>query len=77
MTVEKCKELLAADFEDVEISSLTDITKVRIIGTIPFQQMDIKKLEERKSEKQAEMERCTHLRSMLYEDLKDGMISVR
>ena len=30
MTVEKCKELLAADFEDVEISSLTDISKVRI-----------------------------------------------
>lgn len=30
MTVEKCKELLAVDFEDVEISSLTDISKVRI-----------------------------------------------
>lgn len=30
MMVEKCKELLAVDFEDVEISRLTDISKVRI-----------------------------------------------
>lgn len=28
--VDKCKELLAVDFEDVEISSLVDISKVRI-----------------------------------------------
>lgn len=30
MMVDKCKELLAVDFEDVEISSLADISKVRI-----------------------------------------------
>ena len=58
------------------IESIMDLQRIlTFIGTIPFQQMDMKKLEERKSEKQAEVERCTHLRSMLYEDLKDGMIS--
>lgn len=45
------------------------------VGTVPFRQMDIRKLEERKAEKQAEIERCTGLRSTLYEDMKDGMIS--
>ena len=30
MTVEKRKELLAVDFENVELGSLTDISKVRI-----------------------------------------------
>ncbi len=30
MTVEKCKEMLAVDFEDVELGSLADISKVRI-----------------------------------------------
>ena len=58
------------------IESVMDLQRVlSFIGTVPFQQMDMKKLEERKAEKQAEVERCTHLRSMLYEDLKDGMIS--
>ncbi|MDE7182951.1 MAG: recombinase family protein, partial [Lachnospiraceae bacterium] len=58
------------------IESVMDLQRIlSFIGTVPFQQMDIKKLEERKAEKQAEVERCTHLRSMLYEDLKDGMIS--
>lgn len=58
------------------IASIMDLHRVlAFIGTVPFQQMDMKKLGERKAEKQAEVERCTHLRSMLYEDLKDGMIS--
>lgn len=56
--------------------SVMDLQRVlAFIGMVPFQQMDIKKLEERKAEKQAEIERCTHLRGMLYEDLKEGMIS--
>ncbi len=58
------------------IESIMDLQRVlAFIGTIPFRQMDMKKLEERKAEMQSEVERCTHLRSMLYEDLKDGMIS--
>ena len=45
------------------------------IGNVPFQQLDMKKLEERREKKQAEVERCTDLRGMLYEDMKDGIIS--
>ncbi len=58
------------------IGNIMDLQRVlAFIGTVPFQHMNMKKLEERKAEMQAEAERCTHLRSMLYEDLKDGMIS--
>ena len=58
------------------IGNIMDLQRVlAFIGTVPFQQMDMKKLEERKSEMQAEVERCTHLRSMLYEDMRDGLIS--
>lgn len=58
------------------IESIMDLQRIlAFIGTVPFQQMDIKKLEERKAKKQAEIDRCTGLKSMLYEDMKDGMIS--
>ncbi len=58
------------------IENIIDLQRIlSFIGTISFQQMDMKKLEERKAEKQAEVEWCTDLRGMLYEDLKDGMIS--
>lgn len=48
---------------------------LEFIGTVPFQQLDMKKLEDRKEKKQAEVDRCTDLRTMLYEDMKDGIIS--
>lgn len=48
---------------------------IEFIGTVPFQQIDMRKLEERKEKKLAEAERCAGLRTMLYEDLKDGIIS--
>ena len=35
----------------------------------------MKKLEERREKKQAEVDRCADLRGMLYEDMKDGIIS--
>ena len=37
--------------------------------------LDMKKLEERREKKQAEVDRCADLRGMLYEDMKDGIIS--
>lgn len=46
-----------------------------MIGIIPFQQIDMKKLEERKKVLEFEVERCTELRSMLYSDMKEGVIS--
>jgi len=58
------------------IENIMDLQRIlAFVGTVPFRQMDIRKLEERKAEKQAEIERCTDLRSTLYEDMKDGMIS--
>ena len=35
----------------------------------------MKKLEERREKKQAKVDRCADLRGMLYEDMKDGIIS--
>ena len=40
------------------------------IGNVPFQQLDMKKLEERREKKQAEVDRCADLRGMLYEDMR-------
>ena len=37
MMVEKCKELLAVDFEDVESGGLTDISKLRIDKGLPLE----------------------------------------
>lgn len=45
------------------------------IGKIPFQELDVKRLEEQKDKKRLEVERSKELRTMLYEDMKDGIIS--
>ena len=37
--------------------------------------MEIKELEQRKEGKEQEVKRCQELRDMMYEDLKDGVIS--
>ena len=58
------------------ISNILHLKRIlSFIGTVPFQQIDIKKLEERREKKEAEVERCTELRATLYEDMRDGMIS--
>jgi DNA invertase Pin-like site-specific DNA recombinase len=58
------------------IANVMELKRIlSFIGTVPFQQIDMKKLEERKLKKEAEMERCTQLRTTLYEDMKEGMIS--
>ncbi len=58
------------------ISNILELKRIlSFIGTVPFQQIDLKKLEERRAKKEAEAERCAELRTTLYEDMKDGMIS--
>lgn len=60
----------------VHIANVMELERVlKFIGSVPFQQLDMKKLEERKEKKQAEVDRCADLRGMLYEDMKDGIIS--
>ena len=41
------------------------------IGTIPFQQLDVKSLEARKQKKLEEVEKCKRLKTSLYEDMKE------
>lgn len=45
------------------------------ITSIPFQELDIKELEKRIEGKEEEIKRCRELRNMLYEDMKDGIVS--
>lgn len=45
------------------------------IGTVPFQELDIKKLEERCAKKEEEIAKCKELRVMLYTDFKEGVIT--
>ena len=63
-------------FVQVQISNILDLKQVmEKISTIPFQELDIKELEKRIEQKEAEVRRCKELRNMLYEDMKDGIIS--
>ena len=50
------------------IDNMIDLKRIlSFIGNVPFQQLDMKKLEERREKKQAEVDRCADLRGMLYE----------
>ncbi len=44
-------------------------------GTVPFRDLDVRKLEERREKLLGEAERCRELCMMLYEDMKDGVIT--
>ena len=58
------------------IYNVLDLTKVMdFIGKVPFQKLDIKRLEERLHKKEAEIVRCKDLKVMLYEDMKEGIVS--
>lgn len=60
----------------VQISNILDLKQVmEKVSTIPFQELDIQELEKRIEQKEAEIGRCMELRNMLYEDMKDGIVS--
>lgn len=60
----------------VQISNILDLKQVMAkISAIPFQELDIKELEKRIEQKETEIGRCMELRNMLYEDMKDGIVS--
>ena len=46
-----------------------------ICGTVPFQEINMKKLQDRLEKKKQETERCKELRMMLYSDMKEGIVS--
>lgn len=60
----------------VQISNVLDLKQAMgKVSGIPFQELDIRELEKRIGQKEAEILRCKELRNMLYEDMKDGIVS--
>jgi len=60
----------------VHISNILDLQRIMDkIAAVPFQELDIKGLERRIAQKEEETERFKELRNMLYEDMKDGIVS--
>ena len=60
----------------VQISNVLDLKQAMgKVSGIPFQELDIRELEKRIGQKEAEILRCRELRNMLYEDMKDGIVS--
>jgi DNA invertase Pin-like site-specific DNA recombinase len=60
----------------LHISNVMDLEEILdFIGEIPFQQLDVKNLETRKQKKMDEVEKCKRLKSSLYEDMKDGILT--
>ncbi len=58
------------------IANVLDIGRIlEYIDTVPFQELEIRELERQKEAKEQEVQRCRKLRDMLYEDLKDGIVS--
>ncbi len=60
----------------VHTSNILDLQRIMDkIASVPFQELDIKGLEKRIEQKEEETERFKELRNMLYEDMKDGIVS--
>jgi len=58
------------------IGCILDLERVlEYAGTVPLRDLDVRKLEERREKLSGEAERCRELRLMLYEDMKDGVIT--
>ena len=58
------------------IKNILNLKRVlEFIGTVPFQEINMKKLQDRLEKKKQETERCKELRMMLYSDMKEGIVS--
>ena len=58
------------------IADVLDMERILgYISTVPFQELEVRELERQKEEKEQEIQRCRELRDMLYEDLKEGIVS--
>lgn len=69
-------ESLVFEVLQTHIANVLDTGRIlEYINTMPFQELEIKELERQKETKEQEIERCRELRDMLYEDLKDGVVS--
>lgn len=69
-------ESLVLQILQVHIANILDMKRIlEYINVVPFQELDIKELEARKDVKEQEIVRCKEMRNLLYEDLKDGIVS--
>ncbi len=69
-------ESLVFEVLKAHIANVLDTGRIlEYIDTVPFQELEIKELERQKEAKEQEIQRCQELRDMLYEDLKDGIVS--
>ncbi len=69
-------ESLVLGVLQTHIANVLDLERIlTYVDTIPFQELEIKELERQKEVKEQEIQRCRELRDMLYEDLKDGIVS--
>ena len=69
-------EGIVLDVLRAHIADVLDMERIlAYIDTVPFQELEIRELERQKEEKEQEAQRCRELRDMLYEDLKDGVVS--
>lgn len=60
----------------VHIANVLDMKRILdYVNVVPFQELDIKELENRREQKEQEIQRCREMRNLLYEDLKDGIVS--
>ncbi len=69
-------ESLVFEVLKTHIANVLDTGRIlEYVNTVPFQELEIKELERQKEAKEQEAQRCRELRDMLYEDLKDGVVS--
>lgn len=69
-------ERLVFDVLKTHIASVLDAGRIlEYVNTVPFQELEIKELERQKEAKEQEIQKSRELRDMLYEDLKEGIVS--
>lgn len=73
--MEKLEKLVLGVLQ-VHIANILDMKRILdYVNVVPFQELDIKELKKRMEQKEQEIFRCKEMRNLLYEDLKDGVVS--
>ena len=69
-------ESLVLGVLQAHIQNILDMKRIlAYVDTVPFQELDIQELENRREAKEQEIQRCKEMRNLLYEDLKEGVVS--
>lgn len=69
-------ESLVLQILQIHIANTLDMKRIlEYVNVVPFQELDIKELENRRDAKEQEILRCKEMRNLLYEDLKEGIVS--